>query len=535
MTTVRITGGQAVVQTLKQEGVDLVFGIASVHMLPVYDALRDEPTIRLVVPRHEMAGGFMADGYSRVSGRTGVYLTSTGPGAANSAGAVVESWISSTRTLQLTGQVETEYLDRGLGVLHEVPNQLGMFEAMGACAARIVRPQDAPRALHEAFYTLRAGRPRPYVLEMPIDQQFAEADIALDAPYAVNRPAPPDAELDRAADILRRARRPVLWVGGGVNAAGAHAELRRLAERLGAPIFYTRGGRGAIPDDHPLAIGNYMAEPAARAFIEASDGLVAVGTRFGQSSTARWQLRLPADTIRIDLDAAQAHREPAAVTMAADAGVALAALAERLGDGAADDERYAAEFAALREAVRAMARGRWPLNTAIMDTLRAAAPRETVFVADSTLPAYWGAHQYLPVYAQRGYVYPRSVAIGPGYPMALGAQLAAPNAPVVCIAGDGGFMMHAAELATAVENNLPVVLCLFNNKGYGMIRHLQNAQMDGRQIGVDLHTPDFVKLADAFDMAAERVTETAALAPALERAFAARRPVLLDLQIPFDS
>ncbi|MFN8474036.1 MAG: thiamine pyrophosphate-binding protein [Anaerolineae bacterium] len=535
MPTSRMTGGQAIVQTLKQEGVDVVFGIASVHMLPVYDALRDEPAIRLVVPRHEMAGGFMADGYSRVSGRPGVYLTSTGPGAANSAGAVVESWISSTRTLQLTGQVESEYLDRGLGVLHEVPNQLGMFDAMGACAQRIVRPEDAPRALHEAFYTLRAGRPRPYVLEMPIDQQFAEADIALDAPYAVHRPAPSDAELERASDILRAARRPALWVGGGVNAAGAYDELRRLAERLGAPIFYTRGGRGAIPDDHPLVIGNYTVDAAARAFIEASDGLIAVGTRFSHSSTARWQLRLPANTIRIDLDAAQAHRDPAAVTMVADAGAAMAELVERLGNAAPVDGAYAAEYAALRETLRAGARNRWPLNTAIMDTLRDVAPRETVFVADSTLPAYWGAHQYLPVYARRGYVYARSVAIGPGYPMALGAQLAAPEQPVVCIAGDGGFMMHASELATAVENNLPVVLCLFNNQGYGMIRHLQNQQMQGRQIGVDLHTPDFLKLADAFGVSAERVTETANLASALERAFAARRPVLLDLQIPFDS
>lgn len=531
----RMTGGQAVVQTLKHEGVDVVFGIASVHMLPVYDALRDEPSLRLVVPRHEMAGGFMADGYSRVSGRPGVYLTSTGPGAANSAGAVVESWISSTRTLQLTGQVESAYLDRGLGVLHEVPNQLGMFDAMGACTRRIARPEDAPRALHEAFYTLRVRRPRPYVLEMPIDQQFAEAEIALDAPYAVNRPAPLDADLDRAADILRAARRPVLWVGGGVNAAGAHAELRRLAERLGAPIFYTRGGRGAIPDDHPLVIGNYTSDAAARAFIEASDGLVAVGTRFGHSSTASWQLRLPANTVRIDLDAAQARREPAAVTMVADAGAGLAGLAERLGDGGGANGAYAAEFAALRETLRAGARARWPLNTAIMDTLRAVAPRETIFAADSTLPAYWGAHQYLPVYAQRGYLYARSVAIGPGYPLALGAQLAAPDQPVVCIAGDGGFVMHATEMATAVENDLPVVLCLFNNGGYGMIRHLQNRQMEGRQIGVDLHTPDFVKLADAFGVAAERVTDTATLAPALERAFAARRPVLLDLQIPFDS
>ncbi len=530
-----MTGGQAIVQTLKQEGVDVVFGIASVHMLPVYDALRAEPSIRLVVPRHEMAGGFMADAYSRVSGRPGVYLTSTGPGAANSAGAVVESWISSTRTLQLTGQVESEYLDRGLGVLHEVPNQLGMFDAMGACTQRIVGPEDAARALHEAFYTLRAERPRPYVLEMPIDQQYAEADIDLGEPYAVHRPTPTDAELDRAADVLRAARRPALWVGGGVNAAGAHDELRHLAERLGAPIFYTRGGRGAIPDDHPLVIGNYTADAPARAFIEASDGLVAVGTRFGQSSTARWQLRLPANTIRIDLDAAQAHREAAAVAMVGDAAAAMAGLVERLGDGAPVDGAYAAEFAALRESVRGGARKRWPLNTALMDTLRAVAPRETIFVADSTLPAYWGAHQYLPVYARRGYVYPRSVAIGPGYPMALGAQLAAPGQPVVCIAGDGGFMMHMAELATAVENNLPVVLCLFNNGGYGMIRHLQNAQMEGRQIGVDLHTPDFVKLAEAFGVAAERVTETAAFAGALERAFAAGRPVLLDLQIPFDS
>ena len=534
MTT--MTGGQAVVATLKSEGVTAVFGIISVHMLPIYDALYDEPSIRLIVPRHELAGGFMADGYSRVSGQVGVYLTSTGPGAANSAGAVAEAWTGSSRVLQLTGQIDTPYLDQGKGFLHEARDQLGMFDALGARTARILTPQDAPGCLHEAFSRLRPTRPGPYVLEMPIDQQYATAEVDIGQSVSVSLPCPDDADLDRAADLLARARRPVLWLGGGVNTSGAHAEARQVAKTLGAAVFTTRGGRGSIPDDHPLVVGNFSNDADARAFLASADVVLAVGTRFSGQATQNWQLRLPPALVRVDIDAAEVtHNYPPQVALVGDARLTLAGLLARLSERKVQTEPgYREEIAALRERVRETARATAPRITALMDTIRQATPRETVFVTDSTIPAYYGANHYLPVLAERGFVSPHSVAIGPGLPFALGAQAAAPSQPVVLIAGDGGFMLHATELATAAEARLNVVICLFNNRGYGILRRFQKRRFEGRHIGVDLHTPDFVKLAEACGVRGERVMTTGELGQALERALAADAPVLLDIQAPLD-
>lgn len=531
-----MTGGQAVVATLRQEGVETLFGINSVHMLPIYDALYDEPSLRLIVPRHEMAGGFMADAYSRVSGRVGVYLTSTGPGAANSAGAVLESWMGSTRTLQLTGQVDTPYLDQGRGVLHEAPDQPGMFQALGARTARVTAVHDAPGAVHEALCVLRSQRPRPYVVELPIDVQYQTADVDLGRPLAPTLPAPSPADVDRATSLLLRARRPALWVGGGVNASGAHAELRRVAKMLGAPVFMTRGGRGALPDDHPLAVGNYFTEEAGRAFLEAADAVLAVGTRFSGSPTGNWSLRLPPTLIRVDIDPAEVeHNYAPALGIVADARLTLAALAERLagkrGNVATD---YASAVSNLQATLGATIRARAPRIAALMDAIAAAMPHETVVVTDATLPAYTGGNQYLPVRAERGFVTAHSVAIGAGLPFALGAQAAAPDRPVVCIAGDGGFMLHATELATAVEAGLPVAVCLFNNGGYGILRRFQRQRFGDRLIGVNLHTPDMVALARAFGAHAERVDTPDALQAAVARAVERRQVSLIDIRAPFE-
>ena len=531
-----MTGGQAVVATLKQEGVDTLFGINSVHMLPIYDALYDEPSLRLIVPRHEMAGGFMADAYSRASGKVGVYLTSTGPGAANSAGAILESWMGSTRTLQLTGQVDTPYLDQRRGVLHEAPDQPGMFTALGARTARVMAPADAPAALHEALCALRSQRPRPYVIEMPIDIQYQTADVALGLPLTPALPAPSPADVERAATLLLAARRPVVWAGGGINTSGAHAELRRVVEALGAPVFTTRGGRGALPDDHPLAVGNYFSEEPGRAFLEAADVVLAVGTRFSGSPTANWSLRLPPGFIRVDIDPAEVdHNYAPTLGIAADARLTLAALAKGLteerGSVAPD---YAAEVSTLRATLRAGIRARAPRIAALMDAITSAMPRETIVVTDATLPAYTGGNQYLPVRAERGFVTAHSVAIGAGLPFALGAQAAAPNRPVVCIAGDGGFMLHATELATAVEAGLPVVVCLFNNGGYGILRRFQRQRFGDRLIGVNLHPPDMIALAGAFGARAERVDTPAALQTAVARAIERRQVSLIDIQAPFE-
>lgn len=534
--TEKMSGGKAVVETLKAEGVDTVFGIISIHMLPIYDTLSQDKSIRLVIPRHEMAGGFMADAYSRVTGKPGVYMTSTGPGAANAMGAVIESWCASSQTLHLTGQIQTYNSGKNKGMLHEVKDQVGMFRATGCEAEHINKTVMIPKAIHHSFQRMRSGRPAPQMIEMPIDQQYSSAEVEIHEPLKATLPVASPEGLDRAANLLAAAKRPVIWIGGGVNLSGAHEELERLAKASGAAVFLTRGGRGAISEDNPQVIGNYFGERPARMFLQNADCVLAVGTKFSWHSTSEWTLKLTENLIRIDVDLEQLqHNYKAAAGLHSDALPALAGIANRLEYVKHQPSpEFLAETAALKEELRSELRTHRPLTAEMMDIIDAHSPKDRILATDATLPAYWGANQYLPVRRKRGFVTPRLAAIGPGYPMALGAQAAFPNDPVLCIAGDGGFMFHIGELATAVQENLNVVLLVFNNFAYGVLKKLQQKTLGGRVFAVDLHTPDFAKVAEGFGMKSETVTEPGQLGAALDRAWAAKAPYLIDVQAPFE-
>jgi acetolactate synthase I/II/III large subunit len=532
-----MTGGKAVVEALKAEGVDTVFGIISIHMLPVYDALRAEPAIRLLIPRHEMTGGFMADAYYRASGKPGVYLTSTGPGAANSMGAVIESWYCCSKTLHLTGQIESYWLDKGKHALHEVKDQLGMFAACEAVTSRAAKTAEIAPRIHEAMRNLRVGPPRPQVVEIPIDQQYAAAPAEIGPLDAPEPKAPGDAELDAAADLMMKAERPVLWVGGGVIGAGAFEELQILAERLGAAVYLTRGGRGAISEDHPLVVGNYFGERPGRMYLQNSDGILALGTKFSWHTTQQFSTQLTKNLVRVDIDPdVLQNNYPAAVAIEADIRTTLRGLIDRIeAKGHKPPTDAESTIGALKAELREGFRQFRPLTAELIDRIDRATPDEAVLVTDSTIPAYWGANQYLPVRNRRGFMTARLAAIGPGYPMALGAQAADPGRPVLCIAGDGGFVMHIGEFATAVQEKLPVVLVIFNNRGYGVLKKLQKTFMQGREFAVDLHTPDFVAAAKAFGIDGERAETPEALEAAVRRGFSARAPYVIDVVAPFEN
>lgn len=531
----KMTGGKAVVETLKTEGVDTIFGIISIHMLPIYDALREDRSVRLIIPRHEMAGGFMADGYARVSGKVGVYMTSTGPGAGNSMGAVLESINASTQTLQLTGEIETYW--KGKNALHEVKDQLGMFNATGAHARLAAKTADIVPTLKSAFREMRTGRAKPQIVAIPIDQQYSLADADPGEYSDGDMPEATAQDLDRAADVLAKAKRPVFWIGGGVNYSGAHAAAERLANILGAGVFTTRGGRGAIDDAHPLVVGNYFGEKPARMFLQSSDCMIAVGTKFSWFTTATFNMTLTKNLIRVDVDPEQLnHNYPAALPIHSDAEPVLTGIANRLeAMGYKPSNDYLAEIHALKEEVRKELRAIRPLTTDLMDRIEETAPRDRVLVTDCTIPAYWGANQYLPVHRARGFCTPRLGAIGPGYPMALGAQAALPNKTVICVAGDGGFVFHTGEFATAVQEKLPVVLLIFNNRSYGVLKRLQEKMLGGRIFATDLHTPDFVKVAEGHGVAGEVVSKPEDLNEALERGIEARAPYVIDIQAPFEN
>jgi acetolactate synthase-1/2/3 large subunit len=381
-----------------------------------------------------------------------------------------------------------------------------------------------------AYRATRAGRPQPVALEIPIDLQYAEADYTAVDTAPDRTAAPSSEEVKTVTAALRRASRPVIWAGGGAVAAGASDALTRLAERLGAPVVTTTTGRGAIPEDHPLALGNLFNDQQIKDLLASADCLLAVGTRFQGAHTANWTLELPANLIHIDVDPGVIGLNyPAAIAVVADARAAIEAVNADLGAEPPVDADYGAEVARIRSETRAKARSQVEVHLPLMDGLRETLARDAIVVKDATIPAYTWGNRLLEVYEPRTSLHSTSVAIGPGLALALGAKLGRPDRQTVLIAGDGGFMLNIAELATAAQYNIGVVILLFNDRGYGVLRNHQDQRFDGRRIAVDLHTPDFVKLAEGFGIKAERVDSVAAYRPALERALAAGGPVLLDI------
>lgn len=528
------TGGEIVVDLLQAAGVEVVFGVLSVHNLPIYDALTRDGSIRVVAARSEQGAVGMADGYARATGRLGVALTSTGVGAANAAGPLLEAYVASSPVLHLTGQIDSRHVDQGdRGALHAGKDQLAMLQAVGKAALRAASTEVLAEQTARAMQVALSGRPGPVSLEIPIDQQYRKVPAPEPTFTRPVRAEPAPDALARAGELLAEAKRPLLWAGGGVIAAGASAALTRLAEALGAGVITTAAGRGAIPEDHPLCIGNFSMEEALAELYERSDVLLAVGTRFRGNETRTWQLPLPARLVQVDAAPEMIGcNYPVEVGIVGDAKLTLEALERTLGrrvDGGPDP----GWLAAVGEA-RAAVRERWRSTLGpyerIMDDLRAALPRDAVVVRDVTVPATaWGS-RLLEVYEPRTAIHSASLAIGQGLPMAIGAAIGQPERTVVLLAGDGGFAITLGELPTAVQEGLSLVTVLFNDAGYGILRNLQDAHFEGRHFGVDLYAPDFVRLGESVGAWASQVASVPELGPALREALLVRgRPSLIEV------
>ena len=528
------TGGDAVVAALEALGVEHVFGIVSVHNLPIVDAIERAETLRFVPVRHEQAAVHCADGYARASGRLGVALTSTGPGAANAMGALHEAYHASSRVLMLTGQSETRWLGKGRGTIHEAERQLDMLRTATRRSDRVEHRADVYETVVAVARDVLSGRPRPGAVEIPIDIQFAPGEIGSVAVREPVRAAPDANAVGRAAEMLASADRPLLLAGGGVVSSGAAGPLVRLAELLGAPVLTSVEGRGSIPEDHPLALGANGDVARLDAVIAAADVVLAVGTRFQLGSNLLMGLSIPGALIHLDADPGSIDRfHPVDLGIRGDAGLGLeallAGLAERATNGA--DPEF---VEAAREARRAVdADGEAAMGAdmrRVMATIRRSIARDDIIVKDSTVPAIVWANRHLEVYEPRTSLRPVSAAIGPALPLAIGASLATGRRTVV-IQGDGGFMLNLGELATAVQEGVPVITCVFNDGGYGILRFLQDMMFEGRRTAVDLHTPDFAMLAQSMAMPAW----SAASAEEFEKAFTAAvesaGPSLIDVDI----
>ena len=533
------TGGDAVVAALVAAGVEGVFGIPSVHNLPIYDALRRDGRIRPITVRHEQGAAGAADGYARSSGRLGVCITSTGPGAANAMGGLLEAFVSSSPVLHLTGQIDSRYLDQGRGFIHEVPDQPAMLGSLAKRHVRATSVDELASLVIGCAGEALAPRQGPVSIEIPIDFQYAafSGELPTKVRAAARQTCDP-AEIARAAEIVAGSRRPLVWAGGGAVAADAVDEVVTLVRRLGAGLLLSPNGRGILGEDDPSCIGNLSWDPDVRKLCLDADLLVAVGTRFQGPNTENWKMAVPTNLVHIDIDPEVPGRNyPVASAVVGDAKVAVAALVGALeGAGTAvpvAEAGWDGRIVAAAEAGRRRLRETLGPQAGLLDGLAACLDAATVVVKDSTIPAYTWGNRLLPVRRPRTSIMPNGFAIGLGLPQAIGAAAATGGRPVVLLVGDGGFLLAATELATVAAERLPVVTVVFVDGGYGILRNIQDRQFGGEdgRIGVELGRPDFCALAGAFGVASARVDSVDAYTAAVRDALASGAPWVIEVDL----
>ena len=535
------TTGDVVAAVLESSGVTAAFGVISVHNLGVLDALGRRGRIRFVPARGEAGAVNMADGHARVRDGLGVAVTSTGTGCGNAAGALVEARSAETPLLHLTGQIDTPHLGRGHGFIHETPEQLEMLAAVSKAAYRVSDPGKCATVLREAAANALTPPRGPVSVEIPADVQAAAAGVPDGVSPLPLHPAPPDeAALERLADRLAAARRPLLWLGGGTRHAGAGA--RRLAD-LGVGIVTSVRGRGVVPEDHPLTLGAFNQSPEVEAFYGTVDFMLVVGTRLRSNDTRTYRLALPSPLEQVDVDPAARGRlaYPTDGFVQGDAAAVLDGLADRLEGGFRPDSSFAPDLLRARSAAEARLRSAIAPYDGLADALAAAMRRDSLWVRDITVAnSTWG-NRLLKVHGPRNALHPAGGGIGQGLAMAVGAAVAAPGRKVVCLTGDGGLALNMGELMTAAEVGADLALVVMNDRGYGVIRNIQDAEYGGRRRFVDLATPDFAALSAACGLDYRRVSAPCEFTPGIRDALARPGPALIEIdmtaigpmQVPF--
>jgi len=502
-----LTGARAAVAALEEAGVAVAFGLPGVHNLPLWRELNGSP-IRLVGVRHEQTAAYAADGYARASGRVGVALTTTGPGAANTLAAVGEAWASRQPILVIATDIPSTARRPGVwrGVLHEATDQAAMFAPVVKEAIRVRSTDEIGAAVTRGIETALAAPSRPVYVEIPTDLLSAEAST-LKGPDPFRRVEGlrqlDGAQLDRAAALLESARRPLVWAGGGALQSGAGEAVARLAEQLVAPVILTFSAKGLVPPGHPCLVESSPHVPEAGELWDEADVVVAIGTDLDGMMTQGWKQPQPPHLVAINVDPQDASKNYRPdVVVEADATDAAAALAGRLSErGGLDSLRR--RLRDVNRAVRERLASEAPEATTFLDTLEAALPADAVVVCDMCIPGYWlGGFHRTP--APRKLTYPLGWGtLGCAFPQGLGAALAG-TGPAVSISGDGGFLYACGELAAAKQEDIPLTAVIVDDGGYGMIRYDQDIHGDPRE-GVDLTNPDFVALASAFGIRADRV------------------------------
>lgn len=506
--------GRDVMALLRDYGVDTIFGIPGTHNLEFYRPL-SEFGIRPVTTRHEQGAGFAADGWTQQTGVPGVVITTAGPGLLNVLSATACAYAESRPLIVLTPgpAVGEEFAD--IGGLHETKDTRGAAEAVAQWARRVDSGHEAAQAVHDAFDLFRTGRPRPVVIEIPLDVLEGPSDCPPELLRARPVPAPTaggSSTVKQAVTTLASVDRPVILAGGGSLAA--IEPLRELAERLDAPVVTTLNGRGVLPESHPLAVGASLRLQAAHALVNDADVLLIVGSKVGEAELWSGPLKPTGQVIRIDRLASQMHKNvPANVGIIGDAAAIVPQMLRALPRQMTATQHQSGAERAADARYRIDREGReWsPASSACSDAIAAGVPDDVILGADSSQVCYYGTANFVPLEHPSSYLYMATYAtLGYGLPASIGAKIAAPDRPVVCVLGDGSLMFSVQELMTVVEQELDLVVVCVDNGGY---REIEENQVDRGivPIGVRLAQPDWAKLATAFGGTGTRVTSAGEL------------------------
>ncbi len=519
--------GEAMVGALVREGVDTVFGIPGAQTYELFDALgRASDQIRVLAPRHEQAASYMAFGYARSTGRTGVYSVVPGPGVLNSSAGLCTAYGASAPVVCLTSEVPTPYIGVGLGHLHELPDQLATLRTLTKWAAQIGHPTEAPELVTEALRRAASGRPRPVAVQAPWDVLTMRADVADDAgdgAVGEGTPAIDENAVDRLADMLAGARRPLIMVGSG--AQHASAEVLALAEHLQAPVVPFRSGRGIVSSDHHLG----MTCGEGYDLYAETDVVLGIGSRM-ELLWFRWGPRRDGLKVAtIDIDPRQPTLLGASLGVTGDAAVATRMLTEALVARTDPRPSRAEELAAVKARTAAQIAEITP-HAQFLGAIRDVLPRDGFFV-EEICQAGFAATYALPIYEPRTYVSGgHQGTLGFGFPTSLGVKVANPDRAVVSVTGDGGFQFGLQELATAVQERIGVVTVLFDNNAYGNVLRDQQ-RIYGREVASRLHNPDWLRLAESYGVAAASATTPEELRSALDDALSADAPALIHVPV----
>ncbi|MBB3106080.1 acetolactate synthase-1/2/3 large subunit [Psychrobacter luti] len=539
-----LTCGELLVQWLEYYGVETVFGIPGVHTVELYRGLPNTD-IRHVTPRHEQGAGFMADGYYRASGKVGVCFIITGPGMTNIMTAMAQALADSIPMLVISSVNKVQHTGSGEGHLHELHDQQGMVSKVALMSKTIWQPESLPKVIAEAFALFNGGRPGPVHIQLPIDVITADASHVARPPNLSNpensqaahhrltqpqvmRPLPNSAQLDLIVEQLKSAKNPVVLYGGGC--VDVNHDAQKLAELIDAPTFLTINAKGLLPPAHPLSLGSNQSLAAGRAVISEADLVLAIGTELGETDYDVFfngGFQINGTLIRIDCDAQQLQRPfRADIALLSDAQMAISGLCDRLESQPLNHQalvRVAQVKQTLLEEMTPDFAGQNALLQLIRDEVK-----DVIFVGDSTQPVYSGNLGFEALATRRWFNSSTGFGtLGYGLPAAIGAMIGS-KSPVVSLIGDGGIQFTIAELICAAELELPLIVLLWNNQGYGEIRrYMEEGGLP--LIGVNIKTPNFEPLAAGFGAGYRRIKDKQQLLKALKEDIKGKQPIIYEV------